>query len=164
MFFLPLNVELVCTTFAENGLCNTDKKATFTPHLTIAKTTKTSGKKKVKMIDPKCYEEHKDECFGVQQIDTLELLSMTRPADARGYYHCYGRENFTTNTTQECSPKVDDRDVKQTTDNEKKEKVSSVPCTAVKFIPRVLLTKTHDEPSTDTIINTLSSKNTTDRT
>ena len=106
------------------------------------------------MIDPKCYEEHKDECFGVQPIDTLELLSMTRPADAQGYYHCYGMENFTTNTTHKWPEDVD-KDVKETLDNEKKEnKVLSAPCTAVKFIPRVLLTKTQDEPSTDTTINT----------
>lgn len=106
------------------------------------------------MIDPKCYEEHKDECFGIQPIDTLELLSMTQPADTHGYYHCYGMENFTTNTNQECPPEDTHRDVKQTIDNEWNEKVSSVPCTAVKFIPRVLLTKTQDEPSTDTTINT----------
>lgn len=64
-------------TFTENSLCSTDKKATFTPHLTIAKTSKTSARKRVKMIDPKCYERHKQDCFGTRPINTLELLSMT---------------------------------------------------------------------------------------
>ena len=150
--FLALNVELVVTTFTENGLCSTDKKATFTPHLTISKTTKTSGKKRIKMIDPKCYEEHRDDCFGVQPINTLELLSMTRPPDRQGYYHCYGRETFGTHTTQNCPEYVVDTGVKQSTHNGQKEnQVLSVPCTAV---PRVLLTKEQVEPATDTNTNT----------
>ena len=106
------------------------------------------------MIDPQCYEEHKDSCFGTQPINTLELLSMTRPADRQGYYHCYGRETFGTNTTQNYPEDVS-TDVKLTPDNDKNEnQVLSVPCTAVKFIPRVLLTKTQDEPATDTTNNT----------
>ena len=102
------------------------------------------------MIDPKCYEEHKDDCFGVQPINTLELLSMTQPTDGQGYYYCYGKEPFSNDTTvaQDCPENVD-TDVEQSMDNEAKEtlEVVSAPCTAVKFIPQVLLTKTQDPTS-----------------
>ena len=138
------------TTFSENGLYNTDKKAAYTPHLTIAKTSKTFGRKRVKRIDPESYEEHKHDCFGTQPINTLELLSMTLPADHEGYYHCFSRETFTTNTaTQSCD---DDTisDVKHSMpDGDERENITvmSAPCTAVKFIPRVLLTKKQEEPA-----------------
>jgi len=125
-------------------LYNTDKKATFTPHLTIAKTSKTSGRKQVKMIHPKSYEDHKDDSFGNQSINTLELLSMTLPADKDGYYHCFSRESFNISHIQGCIG-----DVKQSTDDiddNKREDTTmiSAPCTAVKFIPRII--RKQDEP------------------
>jgi len=85
---------IVRETFAANDLFGTDKKK-FSPHLTIAKTSKTSGKKRVKKIEPASYEKYKDEVFGTQIIDSLELLSMTLPPDKQGYYHCFNRELFT---------------------------------------------------------------------
>lgn len=141
------------TTFAENGLYCTDKKATYIPHLTVAKTSKTSGRKRVKVIDPECYEKYKHDCFGVQPVNTLELLSMTLPADEQGYYHCFSRETFTAGTGTTQSHQEDSvTDVKITgDDNDDKEenmKVMSAPCTAVKFTPRVLLTKKQDETET----------------
>ena len=87
-------VGIVRETFAANELIGTDDKK-FTPHLTIAKTTKTSGRKRVKKIEPASYEKHKDEMFGTQIINSLELLSMTLPPDKQGYYHCFSRELFT---------------------------------------------------------------------
>lgn len=86
-------VGIVRETFAANELIGTDDKK-FTPHLTIAKTTKTSGRKRVKKIEPASYEKHKDEVFGTQIINSLELLSMTLPPDKQGYYHCFSRELF----------------------------------------------------------------------
>ena len=155
---IALNTELVCATFTENGLKSTDNKATFTPHVTIAKTSRTAGKKKVKVIDPKCYEEHKDNCFGIQPINTLELLSMTQPADVQGYYHCYGKEPFSIDTTiaQDCPENVD-TNMKQSTHTEEEEnlKVVSSPCTAVKFIPRVLLKKQDPKNNTEKTIPTI---------
>ncbi|XP_065885903.1 A-kinase anchor protein 7-like [Dysidea avara] len=85
---------IVRETFAANDLVGTDNKK-FTPHLTIAKTTKTSGRKRVKKIEPASYEKHKDEVFGTQYVNSLELLSMTLPPDKQGYYHCFSRESFT---------------------------------------------------------------------
>ena len=87
-------VGIVRETFAANDLVGTDNKK-FTPHLTIAKTTKTSGRKRVKKIEPASYEKHKDEVFGTQYVNSLELLSMTLPPDKQGYYHCFSRASFT---------------------------------------------------------------------
>lgn len=164
--FFALIIETVCTIFAESGLCNTDKKATYTPHLTIAKTSKTSGRRRVKVIDPKCYEEHKDDCFGTQLIDMLELLSMTLPADRQGYYYCYSRETFSNNTSvmQCCRDKEHIiTDIKQSTDDNngdeiKTMRVLSSPCSAVKFTPRVLLISREDKPNTGETDNTVISK------
>ena len=97
------------------------------------------------MIHPKSYEDHKDDSFGNQSINTLELLSMTLPADKDGYYHCFSRESFNISHIQGCIG-----DVKQSTDdiddNNKREDTTmiSAPCTAVKFIPRIL--RKQDEP------------------
>ena len=87
-------LEIVRETFAAAEIVGTDSKK-FTPHLTIAKTTKTSGRKRVKKIEPTSYEKHMDEIFGTQTIDSLELLSMKLPPDKLGYYHCFSRESFT---------------------------------------------------------------------
>ena len=146
----------MCTTFAENGLSSTDKKAVYMPHLTIAKTSKTSGRKRVKKIDPKCYEEYKHDCFGTQPINTLELLSMRLPADSGGYYHCFSRETFiaTDTATQSCEDDTTS-DVKHSTvDGDERENITvmSTPCTAVKFIPRVLVTKKQEPGANDNSI------------
>ena len=78
---------------------------------------------------------------------------MTLPADEQGYYHCFSRETFTAGTGTTQSHQEDSvTDVKITgDDNDDKEenmKVMSAPCTAVKFTPRVLLTKKQDETET----------------
>lgn len=67
----------------------------FTPHLTIAKTgllLRRGGG--LKHIDKKLYEAYTDSTIGSQKVSGLELLSMVRPLDSDGYYHCFGRCDF----------------------------------------------------------------------
>ena len=96
--------------FAANELTSADTKK-FVPHLTIAKmskvpTVKSKWKKKKKNkkfkrssddlsgIDRSTYANLVDSEFGSQAIDGLELLSMTKPSDEEGYYHCFERHSF----------------------------------------------------------------------
>ncbi len=40
------------------------------------------------------YEEFLETSFGEQDVDGLELLSMSLPVDSHGYYHCFYRNKF----------------------------------------------------------------------
>lgn len=72
---------------------------------------------------------------------------MTQPADGEGYYHCFSRESFITTTSVDtnCDIKQSTDDGNEDDDKKGSTKLMSAPCTAVKFIPRVLLTKKQDE-------------------
>ena len=72
---------------------------------------------------------------------------MTLPADEEGYYHCYSKEAFHTSSgssAHSCQDNVT-ADVKHLAVTKKEsETVISAPYTAVKFIPRVLVTRKQD--------------------
>lgn len=75
---------------------------------------------------------------------------MTLPSDSEGYYHCFSRETFiaTDTTTRSCKDDTSS-DVKHSTvDGDERENITvmSAPCTAVKFIPRALVTKKQEGP------------------
>ena len=73
-------------------------------HLTIAKTSKMpprrskhrKGKDNTRRIaiDRLAYRKFSSNEFGSQVISGLELLSMTEPEAADGYYHCFWKIDF----------------------------------------------------------------------
>lgn len=61
----------------------------FMPHLTLAKISRTSKRRnEIKKIKEEWYTTFKDEPFGMQQVKSLQLLSISKPKDERGYYYC----------------------------------------------------------------------------
>ncbi|CAH1253500.1 AKAP7, partial [Branchiostoma lanceolatum] len=81
--------ETVQTCFVEKEVCSKNDKG-FEPHLTLMKTSRNFGKlrsKGIKKIDPKLYEEFKEQRFGEQVVKGLQLCSMLKRKEADGYYH-----------------------------------------------------------------------------
>ena len=83
-----------------HGIQDTNKRDHFSPHLTLAKMSayRWQGKRgkypRLTGITEDHYSDFKDTYFGVQRVEGLELLSMTLPQDADGYYHCFQRVSF----------------------------------------------------------------------
>ena len=89
----------------------------FIPHLTIAKMSKKprgkyykkhhkkkkgkgdSDDTELRGIEHSAYAELLDTEFGSQHIEGLELLSMTKPPTEDGYYHCFQRHYFDSNSS-----------------------------------------------------------------
>ena len=75
--------------FAANGIASLNTYS-FVPHLTVLK----MPKKSKNGIEPSTYAHLLGTEFGSQPIEGLELLSMTKPYDAEGYYYCFHRSSF----------------------------------------------------------------------
>jgi len=73
--------------FEANTVFSTDKRSTFTPHLTVAKIDfKKKQNRFIKKIDPELYKDYVNQHFGTQIIESIQLLSMTNPKNEEGYY------------------------------------------------------------------------------
>uniref|UniRef100_A0A131YJX3 A-kinase anchor protein 7 n=1 Tax=Rhipicephalus appendiculatus TaxID=34631 RepID=A0A131YJX3_RHIAP len=80
--------------FEKSNLDLSGNKA-FAPHLTLAKLSKQSRRKNgIKKIQEEWYAAFKDESFGTQKVNSLQLLSMLKPKDERGYYYCSMEHTF----------------------------------------------------------------------
>jgi len=70
-------------------ICKSEVKK-FKPHLTLMKLSKLKkpkkGEKRLKKIPPELYEDYKLAHFGTQNVQTIQLLSMTKPVREDGYY------------------------------------------------------------------------------
>ena len=89
---MSLSSGVVRSIFEKHGLPSTDDRA-FSPHLTIAKVSK-SSRKGVKQIDKETYSEFVDAEFGSDVVRGLELLSMSEPVGEDGYYHCFQKYKY----------------------------------------------------------------------
>ena len=76
--------------FQRNGLKSTEKRKTFAPHVTIAKVSKS----RMRSIPAESFTNYIDIELGLETITSLELLSMTEPPTAEGYYFTYERTHF----------------------------------------------------------------------
>ena len=76
----------------KNEIIEESAKNQFRPHLTLMKLSKMKkpkkGQKRMKKIQPDLYIEYQNAFLGVQKVKSLQLLSMTKPAEASGYYYC----------------------------------------------------------------------------
>ncbi|EEC05823.1 A-kinase anchor protein 7, putative [Ixodes scapularis] len=60
----------------------------FKPHLTLAKLSRVTKRERVvKRIEAEWYSEFAEESFGSQRVNGVQLLSMNKPKDERGYYY-----------------------------------------------------------------------------
>ena len=84
---------MVQSIFRTHGICSTDGRP-FSPHLTIAKISKSSWRERIYSIDKQVYSEFTDAELGSEVVMGLELLSMVGPAAVDGYYHCLQRYSF----------------------------------------------------------------------
>ena len=76
--------------FSKHGLPTMDSRK-FSPHLTIAKVNQKASKEGVKGIALEAYSDLLSMDFGSQEIQGLELLSMSLPETDDGYYHSFHR-------------------------------------------------------------------------
>lgn len=75
--------------FTRGNIPPTDSRP-FQSHLTVAKTRNARHTP----ISPDTYSAFVGEEFGEQEVEGLELLSMSMPADEDGYYHCFAKCPF----------------------------------------------------------------------
>ena len=88
--------------FTKEYTSDFDEVLEFTPHLTLAKTSKTArGPHKHRLYEFKnpdsinrIISKYSDCLFGTERIDSIELLAMNKPKSADGYYHCYQTFKF----------------------------------------------------------------------
>ena len=79
---------------AENSLIDSyPKEEDFTPHLTVMKLSRMDFKKRklnnIKKIPIDLYvDKWQNQHFGYQNINSIQLLSMTKPVQENGYYFC----------------------------------------------------------------------------
>ena len=79
---------------AENSLIDSyPKEEDFTPHLTVLKLSRMDFKKRklnnIKKIPIDLYvDKWQNQHFGYQNINSIQLLSMTKPVQENGYYFC----------------------------------------------------------------------------
>ncbi len=73
----------------------------FKPHLTVAKMSQMRQQNAHRQryrnrlsIRREAYDMFLETSFGEQDVEGLELLSMSLPVDSRGYYHCLYRNQF----------------------------------------------------------------------
>ncbi|RXG60053.1 A-kinase anchor protein 7 isoform gamma [Armadillidium vulgare] len=75
--------------FLDMGVLLTDDRG-FNPHLTIAKLSKLAKTKEnihIRKIEPESYASERRKYFGEQYVTGLQLLSMNKPKDEKGYYY-----------------------------------------------------------------------------
>ena len=85
----PLNIlrQKIQDTLVENDIEGIGPKDDFKSHLTIMKLSRMKYKS-VRKIDPKLHQDLKDFEFGIQPVKEIQVLSMTKPIQPNGYYHC----------------------------------------------------------------------------
>ncbi|CAL8125846.1 unnamed protein product [Orchesella dallaii] len=68
----------------------------FKPHMTIAKISRSNKlhKKKIRVFPPEMWSGYEEAHFGVQHINSLQLLCMVGEDKLTGYYRCYGQQYF----------------------------------------------------------------------
>ncbi len=67
----------------------------FNPHLTVAKMSQRQDRPGNRLsIRREAYDMFLETSFGEQDVEGLELLSMSLPVDSCGYYHCLYRNHF----------------------------------------------------------------------
>ncbi|KAK8759153.1 hypothetical protein V5799_003217 [Amblyomma americanum] len=80
--------EICSEEFTKKNLDMSGNKP-FAAHLTLAKLSRTSTKKtEIKKFKEVWYADFVEEKFGSQTVNSLQLLSMYKPKDERGYYYC----------------------------------------------------------------------------
>ncbi|KAI0219263.1 A-kinase anchor protein 7 [Lamellibrachia satsuma] len=80
--------ETVTSTFADEcGLLPVDTKG-FKPHLTIMKLSRARKlwNKGIRKIEPALYERHTETTFGRDSLHHIQLCSISKPKDEKGYY------------------------------------------------------------------------------
>ncbi|KAB7499010.1 A-kinase anchor protein 7 isoform gamma, partial [Armadillidium nasatum] len=81
--------EQIREQFLDMGVLLTDDRF-FNPHLTIAKLSKlakTNQNIHIRKIEPETYASERSKYFGEQYVTGLQLLSMNKPKDEKGYYY-----------------------------------------------------------------------------
>ena len=90
-------LAIVRDKYASGGLPTTDNRK-FNSHLTVAKLSNASrGDRRAlggRGIPSDSFTALKDEHFGEQIVEGLELLSMNEPEDEDGYYYCFEKLPF----------------------------------------------------------------------
>ena len=71
----------------ENNVEGIDLRDDFKSHITIMKLSRMKYKT-VRKIDPNLHQDLKDFEFGIQSVKEIQVLSMTKPIQPNGYYHC----------------------------------------------------------------------------
>ncbi|XP_037271458.2 uncharacterized protein LOC119163545 [Rhipicephalus microplus] len=88
-------IAQVCREEFEKANLDLSGNKAFAPHLTLAKLSKQSRRKSgIKKIQEEWYAAFKDETFGTQKVNSLQLLSMSKPKEAKGYYYCSLEHTF----------------------------------------------------------------------
>ena len=83
--------------FSEEYTHSFDEITEFTPHLTLAKTSRTlAGPRRHRLYEFSCPDlinrivsSYSNCLFGRQSVGWIDLLSMVKPKSADGSYHCY---------------------------------------------------------------------------
>ena len=85
-----------------NEIISRNEVKKFKPHLTLMKLSKMKkpkkGEKRLKKIPPELYENYKLAHFGTQNVQNIQLLSMTKPVREDGYY--FTQHTFPLNIVQ----------------------------------------------------------------
>ena len=76
--------------FTKGGFPSPDTRP-LKAHLTVAKCGR--GHRNIEMPVAACAE-FSEKALGEQLVESLELLSMTRPPDQEGYYFCFREASF----------------------------------------------------------------------
>ena len=73
--------------FAQHGIVSTDRKATFTPHLTLMKLSKAPRLRRlgIKEIHPALFSAFENHDFGVESVTKIQLCSMLLPKKRRDW-------------------------------------------------------------------------------
>ena len=87
----------ISNVFSEKYKSPFDEIIEFTPHLTLAKTSRTlRGPYRQRLFEFKCPDlisrivsKYSNYSFGTQTIESIDLLAINKPKTADGFYHCY---------------------------------------------------------------------------
>uniref|UniRef100_T1IM56 A-kinase anchor protein 7-like phosphoesterase domain-containing protein n=1 Tax=Strigamia maritima TaxID=126957 RepID=T1IM56_STRMM len=81
--------DTVVSCFEESKMVIKDHEK-FTPHLTLAKLSKAPllRTKRIKAISRDSYADFAEDTFGVEEVDSVQLLSMSKRKAEDGYYYC----------------------------------------------------------------------------
>jgi len=85
---------LIQTKFAELKISGEPRP--FKPHMTIAKISRSNKlhKKRIRTFPPEMWSGYEETNFGVQHVNSLQLLCMAGEDKLTGYYRCFGQQYF----------------------------------------------------------------------